>query len=591
MDGPKAIPKPKQNANPITKKTQARTAVIQVDNGQKVVEIHARRIPSQGKYPARAKVTRVVEISRSVNPVRSNGIGERVGRNGGLRGAVSDRPPSGGERSGKDLIVRGKLGRKGFLRPLKTVEVSHVPWTPTPVNEPLGQQPQTTPIPIVRSRDYPEAIVHERKLVSSNSSLALNPNLPTSYLSYSMDPNFEKHPVRALGYDHDSDVGLNEDASMGGFDFPKEHIEGDIARGIEIMATDFVASLTIPANTAPGTVLYTLPVNPTTLANTRLATLASCFVRMLMEDAMLIFDTVLAATASGAIGIGFVADPDFELPGGTANIRVLAGSSEHNFRQVKIWGCGGVGFRNTEKQLRYIDRDVSDPRLTSIGTFYVIAVSNFPDEISAGNLYFHVLTKLSSPMLNTSAQNVGFGAWYQGDLTGATFLQPFGDDPTPPLEGNNLPILYTNQYSSDATRLWFVPANGSYLITFAIVGTGLTSFTIDYGSAIQEIFALTNSNSATSYSRTILIHVNTDDVTDRFINIHGTAVTTISSTHIWFMASPSWGVLFERPTLQGLWNEYRRLKGEVKDLECDVSSKRPERPLPLIRKVSHVHLG
>jgi len=308
----------------------------------------------------------------------------------------------------------------------------------------------------------------------------------------------QKSPMKFLGpaiskYRDEGMVGLAESIHMrfmepSLYEGAHDKIHG---HGLRLRGGDFLKQLTInSSNNVVGNILADIRLQPSVLANTRIAQLAPLWSRWRATNFKVVYVPVENATVTGQI-LGCI-DPDpanvWVSNGGLQNVRnasAIAGSCAH-----QVWEGGEYVFAQGKTLTDlYVNPGGSDIRFTDAGSILIIQASSFSDNTNGnpvGNLYLLYDVEFFVPCLNSEATAYSAQSTELSSSVGVGPTSFFGTASS--IRNNSLDMTwFGNTFVTPPSTV-----GERILIGYTYVGSGLNTL------------SLANSNWALDYSNQLV---------------------------------------------------------------------------------------
>jgi hypothetical protein len=221
---------------------------------------------------------------------------------------------------------------------------------------------------------------------------------------------------------------------------------------------DFYGTLTTGSNNSVYYPLFTLPVNPLAIPGTRLGIEAQLWTKFKFRSIEVIFVPVGGTTATGAMLMSHVDDPEIALPspGSVAYVDALAQSA--GAKVVQIWSEASHKWSPSATDPRefYIHPDLDgENRLTDQAQLYLVGLSNLANNTTQGMIFVRYSVMLYEKVVTNSAlnsmysiaispttRNVSTVQMYDGGATGVISQQVAAS--TPGFANGTVYVVYYN---------------------------------------------------------------------------------------------------------------------------------------------------
>jgi len=294
-----------------------------------------------------------------------------------------------------------------------------------------------------------------------------------------------------------------------------------------IRGTDFLSAVTSTnGGNAAGDVLTTQIANPRVLGLARLATMANLFERFKFRRLSFRYVPVANATQTGQL-LGYVDYDVIDNPTGLSGVQNLQRAAAHlGEKPVQIWEPVTWEVRDVDPLTDlYTSYDEIEPRWSAQGIFVLLAGSAIASNIPLGNIYIDYDVDFFIPQVEEGAVNGFASSWTAG-----------GSPSTSSILGTSVASSWNNLNASISGNVVTVPA-GSFLVTLAVSGTGISSVSATAGSGVSVVSFFNTWNSAGTAGQFVLAITSTTGGTFTLSATASTVTTTLTRLYVSQMPS------------------------------------------------------
>lgn len=292
-----------------------------------------------------------------------------------------------------------------------------------------------------------------------------------------------------------------------------------------VRIADWIKAPATTVSTLPGDVLVNIPIGSANTANSRLQLYLMMYAYLKLVKVRIWIETSCGDQQNGSFAGFIVADPDFALPGGEANLRIAATSEIRMAAKFSQNAYLDVEFDKSFYSTQNPSSGTLRPE--NVGRFFMISTCATTSIVTIGNLYMEAWYECMDPSLGQKP----FGMSTVFDTVGKSYTlnssYPFGTQVGfIPLTGSNLNVGYNG--SNKAYSEFYPPPGAQYLMAGVVNGTSLTGQAVFAGQNCQILTSVIPLVSSSQYFFMALFAIKNGDPLQQFIRVSsgGSAVSS-----------------------------------------------------------------